>query len=116
MIRKYLELIYIDHIYSLPAAHSPSAIPMRAYHLKLRLSRKTFFEFGISPDDMRIFLISKPFPAMPITNRATATKDSIGCDIKKRCHIMQFKDSPAFSSLIIGKTFSLNYQTLSQIT
>ena len=56
-------------------AHSTRAIPINAYHLKFRLSKKTFFGSAL-PEEIRIFLISKPFPAMPITNKAIETNDN----------------------------------------
>ena len=59
-------------------------IPINAYHLKLRLSRNTFFGLGCPSVAMRIFLISNPFPTMPIANRATATNKSMGCVIMEK--------------------------------
>ena len=63
-------------------AQSARAIPINAYHLRLRLLRNTFFGLGCPSVAMRIFLISNPFPTIPITNKATETNESMGCGMK----------------------------------
>jgi hypothetical protein len=80
IMRKYLELIYIDQVYDSLIAQSTSATPINTYHLKFLLSRNAFFGVSCpSVVDMRIFLISNPLPTIPITNKATEINDKIGC-------------------------------------
>ena len=71
-------MIYIDHVYA-PIAKTAREIPIMTYHLKFRLFKKMLFESSSSSltVDKWIFLISKPFPARPMTSKAAATNEKV---------------------------------------
>ena len=84
-MKKYLELIYIDHVYDSLIAQSTSATPINAYHLRFLLSRNAFFDVSCpSGVEMRIFLISNPLPTIPITSNTTEITDKIGCGAMRK--------------------------------